>query len=74
MFWVVNPGTFRKRVVMLEQINCATCDKPFQPKRAWARYCSPECKTLYYRKDELLKLRKEVERLRVRVEELERGA
>lgn len=74
LFWVVDPGTFRKRITMLELVACATCGKHFLPKRTWAKYCSPECKTLYYKKAELLKLRDEVERLRARVAELERGA
>jgi DNA repair exonuclease SbcCD ATPase subunit len=55
----------------LEQIPCQTCGEPFQPKRAWAKYCSPECKSQYYKKDEIARLKEEVERLRARIAELE---
>ena len=55
----------------LEQIPCQNCGELFQPKRAWAKYCSPECKSQYYKKDEIARLKEEVERLRARIAELE---
>ena len=55
----------------LEQIPCQTCGELFQPKRAWAKYCSPECKSQYYKKDEIARLKEENERLRARIAELE---
>ena len=58
-------------LMALDQIPCQTCGEPFQPKRAWAKYCSPECKSQYYKKDEIARLKEEVERLRARIAELE---
>lgn len=54
----------------LDLIPCQTCGKPFQPKRAWAKYCSSECKSQYYKKDEIARLKEENEHLRVRIKEL----
>ena len=55
----------------LDPIPCQTCGEPFQPKRAWAKYCSPECKSQYYKQEEILRLREENERLKVRLAKLE---
>lgn len=57
---------------MLTHQACQTCGKSFQPARAWAKYCSAECKNQYYKKERLVLLEAENERLRARVAELER--